>query len=227
MISLKITCPNDLLEIGVVVAINILIAPASNQFQNEINNIIKNLLASPPLPSDNLKKNVRDLLRKGGYKPAGRGKPACEYITKSAANGNFPFINNVVDCCNLLSLETGLPMSLLDLDKIGDNLEIRYGKPDEKYVFNASGQEISLAGLISVCGISRNEKSEPFGNPVKDSMKAKTTQNSQNVIGIVYSPQDVITHFKLEQIMKRFAQLLINQGNAEKCSQYFATYLPN
>jgi len=93
---------------------------------------------------------VRGLLRRGGFKPSGRNKPASEYLAQAAREGRFPRINNLVDVNNLISLESGLPISLLDLAAVGERAEIRYGAPGEKYVFNSGGQEIELAGLICV-----------------------------------------------------------------------------
>ena len=55
--------------------------------------------ADTPLPpADDLhKKHVRDLLRHGGFKPAGRSKPCWEYMRSAAAKGRFPRINVAVD----------------------------------------------------------------------------------------------------------------------------------
>jgi hypothetical protein len=43
--------------------------------------------------SDEVRKHVRDLLRHGGYKPTGRGKPSSEYLLGAAAEGGMPAIN--------------------------------------------------------------------------------------------------------------------------------------
>ena len=40
---------------------------------------------------------VRDLLRAGGFKPAGRSKPASEYLVRAAGEGKLAGINLVVD----------------------------------------------------------------------------------------------------------------------------------
>ena len=44
------------------------------------------------------------MMRHGGYKPTGRGKPASEYLVKAAGNGKLGAINLAVDSCNVVSL---------------------------------------------------------------------------------------------------------------------------
>ncbi len=74
--------------------------------------------SAPPLASDDsVRKSVRDLLRHGGYKPTGRGKPASEYLLGAAAGAPLPEINAAVDACNAVSLHSGLPISVVDLDR--------------------------------------------------------------------------------------------------------------
>src|SRR4051812_13401113 len=49
---------------------------------------------------DQVRADVRDLLRHGGYKPTGRGKPAAEYLLKAAGEAGLSSINVAVDACN-------------------------------------------------------------------------------------------------------------------------------
>src|SRR5215212_8369808 len=73
---------------------------------------------APFASSDEVRAAVRDLLRRGGFKPAGRGKPASEYLAAAFAEDRFPRINALVDTCNVVSLHTGLPISLVDVDRL-------------------------------------------------------------------------------------------------------------
>jgi len=67
-----------------------------------------------------VRKAVRDVLRVGGYKPTGRGKPASEYLVDAAREQGLPRVNNLVDINNLVSLMTALPISIFDTDRLGD-----------------------------------------------------------------------------------------------------------
>ena len=73
--------------------------------------------AKAPLSRDeDVRKRVRDLLRHGGYKPTGRGKPSPEYLVRAVGDGALSPINAAVDACNAVSLASGLPVSVVDLD---------------------------------------------------------------------------------------------------------------
>src|SRR5207244_5660329 len=107
------------------------------------------LTVSTPFQSDeNTRDAIRKLLRHGGFKPAGRSKPASEYLVKAVGEGKLGSINVAVDACNVVSLHSGLPISVVDLDRARPPLRIGVAPTGASYVFNASGQTIDLAGLL-------------------------------------------------------------------------------
>lgn len=130
---------------------------------------------------------VRDLLRHGTYKPTGRGKPASEYLLSAAAQGQFPVINAAVDINNLVSLESLLPISVVDLDLAStDRFLCRWGREGESYIFNPSGQVLELRDLLLV---ARAPSDEPCATPVKDSQATKTHTETRRILGAVYAPE--------------------------------------
>ncbi len=155
-------------------------------------------------PTAAIKESVRGMLRAGGFKPAGRQKPASEYLAQSAREGRFPSINAPVDCNNILSLETGLPISLLDADEIGTEALIRICDIDDSYIFNASGQAMDLAGLLCIC----TPDGTPLGNPVKDSMRGKIKDGTTRLAGFIYAPLGLYSSESLRLVGERFAALL-------------------
>ena len=165
-------------------------------------------------PPAKLKEAVRGMLRSGGYKPAGRQKPASEYLAQAAREGRFPSINAAVDCNNILSLETGLPVSLLDARIVGAKPLIRICGSGESYVFNASGHEMDLEGLLCAC----NAEGIPLGNPVKDSMAGKITESTTDVAGFIYAPLALFTPASLRILGERFAWLLKEYCGATKAA---------
>ncbi|HEY7120366.1 MAG TPA: phenylalanine--tRNA ligase beta subunit-related protein [Tepidisphaeraceae bacterium] len=198
---------------GVVVARGVTVAPAPPDLAARLDDLIARRSAEdfPPPP---VKDAVRAMLRKGGFKPAGRNKPASEYLAQCAREGRFPRINNLVDINNLLSLESGLPISLLDLAAVGENVEIRCGRHGERYVFNPTGQEIELEGLICVCARQDDGVSIPLGNPIKDSMTGKLKDHTRDVIGVIYSSIQASCESTLQIVVDEFAQLLTRFGAA-------------
>ena len=51
---------------------------------------------APLTRSEETRQAIRDLLRHGGYKPTGRGKPASEYLVKAVDAGKLGPINAAV-----------------------------------------------------------------------------------------------------------------------------------
>src|SRR5205814_1097474 len=73
------------------------------------------LSAVAPISSDDkVRDAVRRLLRHGGFKPSGRSKPASEYLVRAVGDGALGTINAAVDVCNIVSLHSGLPISVVD-----------------------------------------------------------------------------------------------------------------
>lgn len=134
--------------------------------------------------SDAIRSAVRDLLRHAGFKPSGRSKPAPEYLAAAFSDGRFPRINAAVDACNAVSLWSGLPISLVDVDLLigaAGGLAIRAAPPGTSYVFNPSGQVIDAGGLICLY-----DAEGPSGTPVKDAQRTKTHDGSRRVLSIVW-----------------------------------------
>jgi DNA/RNA-binding domain of Phe-tRNA-synthetase-like protein len=162
------------------------------------------LRASEDFPPAAIKDAVRGMLRSGGFKPAGRQKPASEYLAQAARESRFPSINGPVDCNNLLSLETGLPISLLDADEFGGAAFVRICAAGEAYLFNASGQEMDISGLMCVCA----SDGTPLGNPVKDSMRGKLKDGTRRLAGFIYAPLGLYSPTALSALGERFASML-------------------
>ena len=132
---------------------------------------------------------IRQLLRHGGFKPAGRSKPASEYLVAAHAEGRWPRINAAVDACNVASLRSGLPISVVDLDRLVGSLEIKVCAPATRYVFNPSGQLIDASGLIALF-----DGDGPSGTPVKDAQRTKTHDGTRAALSIVWGSNQLPGH---------------------------------
>src|SRR5262249_42902550 len=124
---------------------------------------------------------IRDLLRHGGYKPTGRGKPASEYLIRAASEGALGPINAAVDACNAVSLHSGLPISVVDLDLVKPPLRLLIAPAGAPYVFNASGQEIDVSGLLCLC-----DAEGPTANAVKDAQRTKTHAGTRRTLSVIW-----------------------------------------
>ncbi len=127
------------------------------------------------------KRAVRELLRFGGFKPNGRGKPCWEYMRAVALKGAFPRINPAVDATNLAALHGAVPVSTVDADRLEGALRIGIAPPGSSYVFNASEQTIDLSGLLCLF-----DAIGPCANSVKDAQRSKTDAASIRTLTVVW-----------------------------------------
>lgn len=166
VVAFEATLPRPLGEVPVDPALTALLSPT----------------APAPLRADpELRDRVRKMLRHGGYKPSGRGKPASEYLERAAAEGALGAINPAVDACNATSLHAGLPISVVDRDLLRGEVSIRLGRPGESYVFNASGQTIAVEGLILLA-----DAEGPTANAVKDAQRTKTHPATVHTLSVLW-----------------------------------------
>lgn len=138
--------------------------------------------APAPFKSDDaVRGHVRELLRHGGYKPTGRGKPASEYLIRAVTEGALGSINAAVDACNVASLHSGLPISVVDVSLAKLPFRIGVAPEGSSYVFNQGGQTIDLGGLLCLF-----DSEGPCANAVKDAQRTKTTPATTQVHVVVW-----------------------------------------
>jgi DNA/RNA-binding domain of Phe-tRNA-synthetase-like protein len=137
--------------------------------------------AAPLRSDDSVREKVRALLRQGGFKPTGRSKPASEYLLKAVREGTLSSINVAVDACNVVSLHSGLPISVVDLDRAREPFRVGLAPAGASYVFNASGQTIDLGGLLCLF-----DADGPCANAVKDAQRTKTTVQTRRTLSLIW-----------------------------------------
>lgn len=155
--------------------------------------------------SEAVRSAVRELLRQGGYKPTGRGKPSSEYLLRVAEEGGLPRINTAVDVCNRVSLESGLPISVVDLDRAAPPFRIGLAAAADEYVFNSAGQTIALAGLLCLF-----DAEGPCANAVKDAQRTKTGPETTRTLSVVWGTSELGAH--LERTVAWYRALLARAG---------------
>ncbi|MBY0230680.1 MAG: hypothetical protein K2W96_15445 [Gemmataceae bacterium] len=147
----------------------------------EVLALLKADAAAPLSSDDRIREAVRAMLRHGGFKPTGRSKPASEYLRGAAVAGRLGPINLPVDICNAVSLHSGLPLSVVDAGLAREPLRIGLAPAGAKYVFNLSGQEIDIGGLVCL-----HDADGPCANAVKDAQRTKTIPATTRVVVVVW-----------------------------------------
>jgi len=155
--------------------------------------------------SEEVRAATRDLLRHGGYKPTGRGKPASEYLVRAAGEGKLGSINLVVDACNVASLHSGVPISIVDTGLAVEPLAVGIAAEGTRYVFNASGQELDASGLLCLC-----DAEGPCANAVKDAQRTKTHDGTTGALVVVWG--SVAHAGRAAEVARWYRELLERAG---------------
>ena len=85
------------------------------------------------------------------------------------------------DACNAASLHSGFPISVVDLDRARAPFHIAVAPAGASYVFNASGQEIDLEGLVCVW-----DADGPCANAVRDAQRTKTNAATRSTLSVIW-----------------------------------------
>ncbi len=80
-----------------------------------------------------------------------------------------------------MSLHSGLPISVVDLDRARPPLRIGLAPAGASYVFNVSGQTIDLAGLACLF-----DAEGPCGCAVKDAQRTKTGPETRRTLSLIW-----------------------------------------
>ena len=205
------------LRLALVAAKGVSCQPSATQLVEQMHAAEARLRSDLSQFPEAVRVQVRNLLRVGGYKPTGRGKPASEFLLGVAREAGLPIVNNLVDINNLVSVTTALPISIFDADRMGAPASIRFGRAGETYVFNASGQSMDIAGIPVVC---RAPDDTPVGNAVKDSMLAKVGPDTTSALAVIYGSTE-LTSGCLEAAADELANLLQRYASAGSIERQF------
>ena len=172
-----------------------------------IGELLKDGGEAPLARDEEVRGAVRDLLRWGGYKPTGRGKPASEYLVRAVGEGALGPINLAVDACNAVSLHSGLPISVVDLALAEPPFRIGVAPAGSSYVFNATGQEIDVGGLLCLF-----DALGPCANAVRDAQRTKTRADTVATLSVVWG---VAGHEERLATAAAWYRALLEQAGAE------------
>ncbi|MGF1671307.1 MAG: phenylalanine--tRNA ligase beta subunit-related protein [Balneolaceae bacterium] len=195
-------------RIGFIFAKDVEIKKPHPVLDQKLSDLLERRKADLSEDEDEFRKACRDMLRIGSYKPTGRGKPASEYLLRSARDSKFPRINTVVDINNYISLKYLVPVSLWDIHKAKtDSYIFKTGEIGESFIFNKGGQIIDLHDLVTGF-VVRNGMEIPIVNPIKDSLQTKTDSETNSIGAAIYYPAGWFKNPALSQITDEFSTLL-------------------
>lgn len=177
-----------LLEVGLVEASPVRVAPASAALTGEIAALCARLAAEhagrQPSEIEGLAA-ARRLYRALGIDPT-TTRPSSEALLRRILQGKpFPTVNSAVDVCNLCSTAFLLPIGLYDAAKVRGRVNLRRGRPGESYpgirkdVVNVAGRPVLV------------DQDGPFGNPTSDSLRTSVGESTTSLWMVIFAPADL------------------------------------
>ena len=119
-------------------------------------------------------------------------------------------VNNMVDCNNSISIQTGLSCGLYNLDKIEGDVIFRIGKTDEHYEGIGRGK-LNIEGLPVF-----SDALGAFGSPTSDSVRTMVTLKAKRVLLVMisFSGEDVLN--ENTEIVQGYLKKYLNAKNILK-----------
>lgn len=147
----------------------------------------------------------RDFYWRLGVDPT-KQRPASEALLRRVVKGlNLPSINNVVDACNLASIETLVPIGLYDYDKIEGGLTLRFARNGEVFKPIGGRDEVLTSNQIVLADNVKILHVYPF----RDSRDTMITESTRNVLIVSCGAPKVPIELTIEAAVKtsRYIQL--------------------
>ncbi len=205
----------NIVKLGFIQFDDVEVLAQSPGVSKEIDELAVDLQKKYPTPHEALDRlNItRSFFRTIGLDPT-KNRPSSEALLRRVLNGKSIYqINSVVDICNLCSLSFLLSIGLYDVDKLKGSVHLRLGKQEEGYP--GIGKEfVNLNGRLALF-----DDIGPFGNPSSDSARTKISQDTRNVVFIVFCPASDFTpdlerhlNFIEEKMVKYHSCRIVKRG---------------
>jgi DNA/RNA-binding domain of Phe-tRNA-synthetase-like protein len=144
-------------------------------------------------------RGVRAMFRAWGVDPS-RYRPSSEALLRRVVQGKGLYrISNVVDVCNLCSIETGWPFGLYDRAHLDPPIVMRLGQNGESYE-GIGKQTWHLAGRPILL-----DSRGPFGCPISDSTRTMITEATRTLLSVIFAPASV-SEVELQRALERYAK---------------------
>ena len=152
-------------------------------------------------------RSVRAMFHGWGVDPT-RYRPSSEALLRRVVQGKGLYrISNVVDVCNLCSIETGWPFGLYDRAHLEPPITMRLGANGESYE-GIGKQTWHLAGrpiLVDSRG--------PFGCPISDSTRTMIRESTVSLLSVIFAPA-AAPEEKVQAALEQYARRLESFASA-------------
>jgi DNA/RNA-binding domain of Phe-tRNA-synthetase-like protein len=151
---------------------------------------------------------VRAMFREWDMDPS-KYRPSSEALLRRVVQGKGLYrVSNVVDICNLGSIEVSWPFGCYDRSRIREPVAFRHGTAGESY--EGIGKKTwHLEGRPVLA-----DPSGPFGSPISDSTRSMITESAREILAVIYAPVGA-SDATLEKALERLGERLTLFAGAE------------
>jgi DNA/RNA-binding domain of Phe-tRNA-synthetase-like protein len=193
-------------QLGFLEAEDVKVSPASLELAEEMDTVcarIRGSLTVEEVAELEAVRRVRAMFRAWGMDPS-KYRPSSEALLRRVVQGKGLYrISNVVDVCNLCSIEAGWPFGLYDRAHVHPPVAFRHGRDGETY--QGIGKQMWHLHERPVMADTEG----PFGSPISDSVRTMITDAARAIVTVIYAPagsaQETVEK-SLEQYAKRLEQ---------------------
>jgi DNA/RNA-binding domain of Phe-tRNA-synthetase-like protein len=148
-------------------------------------------------------RGVRGMLREWDMDPS-KYRPSSEALLRRVVQGKGLYrVSNVVDICNIGSIETGWPFGCYDRARISGPNELRHGLAGESY--EGIGKKMwHLEGRPVLA-----DTQGPFGSPISDSTRSMITESATATLTVIYAPgqaSSILLEAEMQKLCERLVQ---------------------
>lgn len=219
IISEEVKARTSGIKLGVGLINNMEVRRESNELELMKKNIIreiKNKLKVEELKNNEIINKERKMYRLYKMDPTKLRTSSEALVRKVLTDGTLPKINTIVDCNNICSITSLLPMGVYDYDHIKGDIIVRTAEKDEK-IHLIGGKQYSFEGGEIV--VSDYEKILCLGYATADCDSTKITKNTKNIVLLVYSFPAISMDYTSFHLNKT-VDLMIKIGGGNKIETF-------
>ena len=150
---------------------------------------------------------VRAMFREWDMDPS-KYRPSSEALLRRVVQGKGLYrVSNVVDICNVGSIEVGWPFGCYDRSHISAPIIFRHGAAGECY--EGIGKKMWHLGGRPVLA----DPDGPFGSPISDSTRSMISESAREILTVIYAPAGV-SDTSLEMALARLGEQLMQFAGA-------------
>jgi DNA/RNA-binding domain of Phe-tRNA-synthetase-like protein len=197
-------------KLGVLEADDLHVVPvdiAHAKFMNEVCDRTRRKFTLESLAEAQETRLVRAMFREWDMDPS-KYRPSSEALLRRVVQGKGLYrVSNVVDICNVGSIEVGWPFGCYDRSHITAPIIFRHGAAGESY--EGIGKKMwHLEGRPVLA-----DPDGPFGSPISDSTRSMITESAREILVVIYAPAST-PDASVEKALARLGERLTQFADA-------------